>query len=151
LNQRAFHVHQTDPDAALALFKKAMALMERAGDKAGVAASLRGCAIVYLQAADAEGARRYVHEARVAGHAAGDRQGDAWGEYQRAWMAYLDRDLAGAKAQFIAARTGFEYQGAPFGAYACTVWLGDVSRAEGHWLAAVESYREAPRLSMINS
>jgi predicted ATPase/DNA-binding NarL/FixJ family response regulator len=143
LNHRAFHVHQTDPDAALALFKQGMALMERAGDKAGVAASLRGCAVVYLQAADAEGARRYVDEARVVGHAAGDRQGDAWCEYQRAWIAYLDWDLAGARAQFIAARAGFENQGAPFGAYACTVWLGDVSRAEGQWLAAVESYREA--------
>jgi predicted ATPase/DNA-binding CsgD family transcriptional regulator len=143
LNQRAFHLHQTDPGAALELFKEGMALMQRAGDTAGVAASLRGCAAVHLQAANAEGARRYVHEASVAGHAAGDRLGEAWCQYQRAWAAYIDGDLAEARTLFITARASFENQGAPFGAYACLVWLGDVSRAEGHWRAAVKSYREA--------
>ncbi len=143
LNQRGFHLHQTDPGAALELFKQGMALMQRAGDTAGIAASLRGCAAVHLQAADAEGARRYVHEASVAGHAAGDRLGEAWCQYQRAWAAYIDGDLAEARTLFITARASFENQGAPFGAYACLVWLGDVSRAEGHWRAAVESYREA--------
>jgi DNA-binding CsgD family transcriptional regulator len=143
LNQRAFHLHQTDPGAALELFKQGMALMQRAGDTAGVAASLRGCAAVHLQAANAEGARRYVHEASVAGHAAGDRLGEAWCQYQRAWAAYIDGDLAEARTLFITARASFENQGAPFGAYACLVWLGDVSRAEGHWRAAVKSYREA--------
>src|SRR5215211_7933480 len=48
-----------------------------------------------------------------------------------------------ARAQFLAARAGFEEQGASFGAYACTVWLADVSRLEGHWRAALGSYREA--------
>jgi len=82
LNQRGFHLHQTDPGAALELFKQGMALMQRAGDTAGMAASLRGCAIVHLQAADAEGARHYVHEASVVGHAAGDRQGEAWCQWR---------------------------------------------------------------------
>jgi predicted ATPase/DNA-binding NarL/FixJ family response regulator len=143
LNQRGFHLHQTDPGAALELFKQGMALMQRAGDTAGVAASLRGCAAVHLQAADAGGARHYVHEASVVGHAAGDRLGEAWCQYQRAWAAYIDGDFAEARTLFITARASFENQGAPFGAYACLVWLGDVSRAEGHWRAAVESYREA--------
>jgi predicted ATPase len=80
-NQRAFHVHQTDPEAALTLFKQGMALMERAGDNAGVAASLRGCAAVYEQAGDARSARPYILEARAVGHAAGDRHGEAWCEY----------------------------------------------------------------------
>lgn len=142
-NQRGFHLHQTDPGAALELFKQGMALMQRAGDTAGMAASLRGCAIVHLQAADAEEARHYVHEASVVGHAAGDRHGEAWCQYQRAWAAYIDGDLAEARTLFITARASFENQGAPFGAYACLVWLGDVSRAEGHWRAAVESYRKA--------
>ena len=66
-----------------------------------------------------------------------------WCEFSRAWVAYVDGDLAGARALFLAARSGFENQAAPFGAYACLVWLGDVSRAEGYWRAAVESYREA--------
>ena len=143
LNQRGYHLHQTDPGTALELFKQGMALMQRAGDTAGMAASLRGCAIVHLQAADAEGARHYVHEASVVGHAAGDRQGEAWCQYQRAWAAYIDGDLAEARKLFITARASFENQAAPFGAYACLVWLGDVSRAEGHWRAAVESYRKA--------
>jgi non-specific serine/threonine protein kinase len=143
LNQRAFHVHQTDPVAALSLLTQGMDLMQQAGDKAGVAASLRGCAAVYLQAGDAEGARRHILDASAVGRAAGDRHGEAWCEYQRGWAAYIDGDLSGARAQFIAARSSFESQGAHFGAYACTVWLGDVSRAEGQWRAAAESYREA--------
>ncbi|HET9778534.1 MAG TPA: LuxR C-terminal-related transcriptional regulator [Propionibacteriaceae bacterium] len=143
LNQRAFHLHQTDPGAALELFKQGMALMRRAGDTAGVAASLRGCAAVYLQAADAEGARRYIREASIVGNAAGDQLGEAWCQYQRAWGAHIDGDLAEARALFIAARASFEDHGARFGAYACLVWLGDVSRAERHWRAAVESYRKA--------
>jgi ATP/maltotriose-dependent transcriptional regulator MalT len=77
------------------------------------------------------------------GHAAGDRQGEAWCQYQRAWAAYIDGDLAEARKLFITARASFENQAAPFGAYACLVWLGDVSRAEGHWRAAVESYQKA--------
>ena len=64
-------------------------------------------------------------------------------QYQRAWAAYIDGDLAEARTLFITARASFENQGAPFGAYACLVWLGDVSRAEGHWRTAVESYRKA--------
>jgi predicted ATPase len=121
LNQRGFHLHQTDPGAALELFEQGMALMQRAGDTAGVAASLRGCAAVHLQAADAGGARHYVHEASVVGHAAGDRLGEAWCQYQRAWAAYIDDDFAEARTLFITARASFENQGAPFGAYACLV------------------------------
>jgi predicted ATPase/DNA-binding NarL/FixJ family response regulator len=143
LNQRAFHVHQTDPDAALALFKQGMALMERAGDNAGVAASLRGCSIVYMQAGDARAARPYSLEAKAVGHAAGDRQGEVWCGLHLGQADYLDGDLTEARAQFLAARAGFEAQGAPFGAYACTVWLADVSRLEGHWGQALNYYRDA--------
>jgi predicted ATPase/DNA-binding NarL/FixJ family response regulator len=143
LNQRAFHVHQIDPDAALALFKQGMALMERAGDQAGVAASLRGCAVVYMQAGDARSARPYLLQARAVGHAAGDRQGDVWCEYQLGWAAYLNGNYPEARAQFLAARAGFEEQGAAFGAYACTVWLADVSRLEGQWRQALQYYGDA--------
>ena len=45
LNQRAYHIHQSDPAAALALFTQGMTLMRQAGDEAGVGASLRGCAL----------------------------------------------------------------------------------------------------------
>jgi DNA-binding NarL/FixJ family response regulator len=143
LNQRAFHIHQTDSDAALELFKQGMSLMKRAGDKAGVAASLRGCAVVYTQAGDAGRARPYILEARAVGRAAGDRHGDVWCEYQLGWAAYLDGSYPEARAQFLKARAGFEEQGASFGAYACTVWLADVSRLEGQSRAALESYQEA--------
>lgn len=120
-----------------------MALMERAGDRAGVAASLRGCAVVYMQAGDARSARPYILQARAVGHAAGDRHGDVWSEYKLGWAATLIGNYPEARAQFLAARAGFEEQGASFGAYACTVWLADVSRLEGHWRAALGSYREA--------
>jgi len=143
LNQRAYHVHQSDPAAALALFTQGMTLMQQAGDAAGVGASLRGCAVVCIQAGDPEGGRRYAREASVVCHAAGDRQGEVWCEFGLAWAAYVDGDLPGARALFFAARAGFERQEAPFGAYACMVWLADLNRAEGHWRAAVESYRTA--------
>ncbi len=116
LNQRAYHIHQSDPAAALALFTQGMTLMQQAGDEAGVGASLRGCAAVCIQAGDAEGGRRYAREASVVCHAAGDRQGEMWCEYVQARVAYVDGDLPGARALFIAARAGFESQGAPFGA-----------------------------------
>lgn len=58
-------------------------------------------------------------------------------------MAYLNGNCPEARAQFLAAKAGFEEQGAAFGAYACTVWLADVRRLEGQWRAALEFYREA--------
>ena len=143
VNQRAYHLHRTEPAAALTLFNTAMSLMQQAGDRAGVGASLRGCATVCLQTGDAEGARRYTKEARAVCRAAGDLQGDAWCSFGLAWAAYVEGDLAGAGEQFISARAGFQAQGAPFGAYASLVWLGDVSRAGGHWTAAVECYQQA--------
>ena len=143
LNQRAFHLAPDDPSAATALFTEGLALMQQAGDQAGVAASLRGCATVCAQTGDAAGARRYSMEARAICRAVGDRQGELWCRFGLAWAAFVAGDFAEARALFTEAKAGFEGQNAPFGAYASLVWLADLSRVEGNWAAAVEAYRQA--------
>jgi predicted ATPase/DNA-binding CsgD family transcriptional regulator len=143
LNQRAFHVAPDDPTAATALFTEGLALMQQAGDQAGVAASLRGCATVCAQTGDAAGARRYSMEARTICRAVGDRQGELWGCFGLARAAFVAGDFAEATKLFTEAKAGFEGQNALFGAYASLVWLADLSRVEGHWAAAVKAYRQA--------
>ena len=113
LNQRGFHLHQTDPDAALALFKQGMALMQRAGDTGRGSREpprMRGCAHA---GGRRRSARPYLLQARAVGHAAGDRQGDAWCEYQLGWAAHLNGNFAEARAQFFTARASFENRGRP--------------------------------------
>jgi DNA-binding NarL/FixJ family response regulator len=132
-----------DPTAATALFTEGLALMQQAGDRAGVAASLRGCATVCAQTGDAAGAWRYSMEARAICRAVGDRQGELWCRFGLAWAAFVAGDFAEARKLFTEAKAGFEGQNAPFGAYASLVWLADLSRVEGHWAVAVEAYRQA--------
>jgi predicted ATPase/DNA-binding NarL/FixJ family response regulator len=143
LNLRAFHVAPDDPTAATALFTEGLALMQQAGDQAGVAASLRGCATVCAQTGDAAGAWRYSMEARAICRAVGDRQGELWCRFGLAWAAFVAGEFAEARKLFTEAKAGFEGQNAPFGAYASLVWLADLSRVEGHWAVAVEAYRQA--------
>jgi non-specific serine/threonine protein kinase len=139
----ALHERGDDPAGAMELMREAQALFQQVGDRAGVAACIRGHGMACLRAGDAKTCRQAALESLVLCRACGDAQGAAWCLMDLGRVALLVGELDEAVAHLTEAVAAFERLESPFGACHSRVELAEAFRRGGRWAAAVEAYQRA--------